>query len=68
MIEGQLATIVPLLEETLLLGEARNKMLWLGVVQKLNLDQLFMGFVKCCGKKGLLEELKIFYPSFMKVY
>lgn len=52
MIEGQLATIVPLLEETLLLGEARNKMLWLGVVQKLNLDQLFMVFVKCYGKKG----------------
>lgn len=36
--KNELRTIVPLLEETLLLGEARNKMLWLGMVQKLNLD------------------------------
>lgn len=38
MIESQCVAIIPLLEETLLLGETRNKMLWLALVQKLNLD------------------------------
>jgi len=46
LIKDQVLAIVHLLEEILLFGEARNKMRWLGVVQKLNLDQLLMEFVK----------------------
>lgn len=44
--------IVPKLKGNQLFGEAKNKLLWQRVEQKLSLKQLHMGFVNLCGLKS----------------
>ena len=55
LIGDQLQVIVPLLEEILLHGEARKKMLWLGVVLSQNLGFLHMEFVRQYGSRDYLK-------------
>lgn len=49
LIDDQLLVTVRLLEPTLSLGRVKNRMWLQEAMQRVNLNQLLMEFVKCCG-------------------